>query len=1501
MSSDDFSLSETHRQYLNDHAITDETISHHLVRSDDNEIVFPWRDGDLATEQRRPWPGESGTYYWEKGKDLHFWDLRDAGASSPILLVEGTKQSLAAASWAPPEYSVLGMAGCEGWNKCDLSRFEGRTVYLCLDADAGSNLAVYEAGEMFGRSAEFYDADVKYLQLPARGSAGLDDCLAKLSPDKRAEYVERLVKRAAGKPAEKRPTARKGPKMGSDLPDVGDRVGVAVNEDRKQVIDRITGAFKERWDGHTLFNYGDILTRVSGHETQPLDRDRFLAMLVDTVACFKHHPATEKRPAVFEPAWPDPPSIGAVMSKAEEFSPLRRVVRVPFLRPDGTVCATPGYDRETATVLVPSDIDDVSVPEEPTQEETRAAAKLLMDEWLGDLPFKTDADRANALALVLTPFIRGTVPLVPLAVVSGLQMGVGKNLFADCLGLLTTGEPTMPLPYVGQEEEMRKQLTAAFSSGADIFVFDEAHVVEGAQLARAVTSITYGDRVLGVSRIAKFPNQVTWVSLGNQVQVNGDMSRRVYFIYLHPSGRDVMDREGGEFRHPDLKLWTAENRTALVSAALTVLRGWVAAGRPSFSRGACMGSFEPWDRLMSGVLAYAGYPAFLGDMKERRSESDFTAAYWSAHVHWLAGEFGREEFTTAQVRERAQRDPLGFEAPPGMEDTSGRDYNRQLGMAYSKHRDRNYDGKRLVKFGMGHKSTIKWCVVPDDGGTEVDGGKAPTLHVTGEPVSGDVRDVSHVEEKAERPASESLRTSEPALPVRQHQAVETIQVDRPAIETLERLKDALRGLPVDVDSAVEMGQVVHDIYALDRPRCPDCQMPHDLTPGSPALSACASIRNQIAAMDVGKPTGGILGFDIETHSASKLWLTKPDPSYVKLCGAVGTGVRTDGGETVGPNSAGLIEALNSAETIYGHNILAFDLPALARHCGADYDALAAKAVDTLVLARLADPPMAKDTGSAGKYDLDTVAKGLGHTGKSDDLKALAIEYGKAAGFTGKEAETEGYGLIDESDPRYRGYLRGDLAASQHIYQAFSVNGEDQLSDYARREMKVVALQNRMTLNGWRVDREELARRVAAEDAHRAHAVSVLAERYGLPTEKRHRVRTKKETWPEEYRAMKVEEAIALADLSGEIDLLTEERVSKYAAPWATDVGRAALIAAFKAAGAEFYPETASGQLALSSDALGEGDWYDKQARKSKPGMLKVYGHLPEVRELCALVTEATGATAKYAEILKYTNADGRVHPEVGAAQASGRWGTLRPASANLGKRDEKVEQRAVFLPDEGHVLLACDLSQVDMRGIAGLCQDPAYMALFEPGRDAHSEMAQVYFGEVTKETRHKTKAINHKVNYGGSAESTAEMNGLPLELVQEALRKRAEAYPRLIEWTSEVRELAASGALLDNGFGRLMRPDPRRAWTQGPALMGQGAARDLMCEGLLNLVEVDPEVTQFLRGVVHDEVILSVPEYHAGYWREMLKEAFTFEWRGVPILCEVSQPGRNWADCYAGE
>lgn len=602
-----------------------------------------------------------------------------------------------------------------------------------------------------------------------------------------------------------------------------------------------------------------------------------------------------------------------------------------------------------------------------------------------------------------------------------------------------------------------------------------------------------------------------------------------------------------------------------------------------------------------------------------------------------------------------------------------------------------------------------------------------------------------------------------------------------------------------------------------------------------------------------------LGFDIETASADRLYGETHDGGpFVRLVGA------QDGDEWqyLGPPTDEYLEELRRADAVYGHNIFRFDIPALARHAGADYDTLAAKAWDTAILERLVDPPGAKHATKAGYYGLDETAHRYGHAGKSDDLKALALRYAGEEPGTKAEKVARGFERIPQDDPEYREYLAGDLAATQHVQRSVFRRVTDW--DYARREMKIAAFQNRMTFNGWRVDKGDLARRVEREDARRAAAVKRLNEDYGVP--------------------------------------LTKADGKPSASPWATTGGRAALESAFRDAGAEYTPRTESGLLAIGKDQLGDGWWVNPEGERV-PGMTnpEAYGNVPAVVELCGVLREATGATAKYAEIARYVTHEGRVHGGIGEDQASGRWAMTKPSLTNLGKRGLKVEQRTPFVPDWGHVLIAVDASQVDMRAVAAECQDPAYIELFLPGRDAHMEMAEVYFGARTKENRDRTKAINHKINYGGNAQSTSAQNGIPIEIVNAAILERSRAYPRLIEWTEEVRARGGRGELLDNGFGRLMRCDPDRAWTQAPALIGQGAARDIVCEAILRFLGAYPHATPYLRGVVHDELVLSVPAEEAEFWREALRWAFTFEWKGVPILCDVSPAGTNWAECYAGE
>lgn len=581
-------------------------------------------------------------------------------------------------------------------------------------------------------------------------------------------------------------------------------------------------------------------------------------------------------------------------------------------------------------------------------------------------------------------------------------------------------------------------------------------------------------------------------------------------------------------------------------------------------------------------------------------------------------------------------------------------------------------------------------------------------------------------------------------------------------------------------------------------------------------------------------------FDIETASAEEMF-TYGD-GFVRLVGAA---VDDNDHVAVTTDCRKLATMLTRADRIVGHNIIKFDLMALARHCGIDYEMVCAKAVDTLVQVRLQDPPGSrhlKPWSEAGYYSLDTVAQRLGVAGKTDSINDLAAKWG-------------GYDRIPVDDPDYVAYLRGDVRATR------AVAGElGELTDYARREMKVAHLQNRMTLSGWRVDEQLLKERVAAEEKRQADAVAFLAAE-GLPLGRsvmRGRGAAKHEEW------------------------------EPHTSPLSTTDGITWMESVWERFGVTRPPRTDKGRLALGKDKL---------------AVVRNHPKCPaELAKILDAVADFTGASAKYAEVSKFV-VNGRVHAGIGADQSSGRWAMTRPSLTNLGKRGGKVVQRAIFTADEGDVLIACDLDQVDMRAIAAHCQDPAYLQLFiptpeRPKPDAHSMIADRVFGRHDGEWREWAKKIGHGWNYGMGVSGQIR-NGVEADKARQFDAQMTEQFPVLCSWRDEVRAKATAGELLDNGFGRLMRADPDRAHTQAPALMGQGTARDLMTTAMLRLAASVPESVKWFRGVVHDEVVLSVPEKH---WREIGDEvvrAFTFEWNGVPITAGLSKPGRAWDQCYA--
>ena len=237
----------------------------------------------------------------------------------------------------------------------------------------------------------------------------------------------------------------------------------------------------------------------------------------------------------------------------------------------------------------------------------------------------------------------------------------------------------------------------------------------------------------------------------------------------------------------------------------------------------------------------------------------------------------------------------------------------------------------------------------------------------------------------------------------------------------------------------------------------------------------------------------------------------------------------------------------------------------------------------------------------------------------------------------------------------------------------------------------------------------------------------------------------------------------------------------------------------------------------------------------------------------------------------------------------------------LGKRGGRHVERAVFLPEPGEALLVIDLSQIDARAVAAHSQDPGFRALFEDGRDFHTEVATRILGDPAK--REVAKTLNHSVNYGVGARKLASMADVPLPVAEDYLRGMAAQYPQWAAWKQAVVEARPPGELLDNGFGRKLRVDPDHAWTAGPAAIGQACARDLLMEGLLRLDAAG--LIPHLRCVVHDEVILSVPAEAYPDIAHQVLDCLTFDWappgadRPIRITATLgNRPGLNWSHVY---
>lgn len=372
---------------------------------------------------------------------------------------------------------------------------------------------------------------------------------------------------------------------------------------------------------------------------QDMGEDRLRALVEETMRCVAVKPGRdEDAPArVTNVLLPRDLARMILAASAWPFPTITGVSSVPIVRPDGSICSTPGYDPLTRRYYAPrADVRIPDVPEAPTRADAQRAAARLQRIFC-DFPFANRAtDTANALAFMLTPLLRAAINgPVPLAAVDATKAGSGKSklmtlLVATATGALC-GEVHVDLWPNADESEARKKLVSLLAGGADIIAFDNIKgVLNSSALEAMLTARAGADRLLGASQMVKFSNQATWIITGNGMRLGGDLYRRAYWIRLDaPMAHPELRREA-DFQIPHIHDYIDAHLGRILADLLTMIRAWYAASAPTASAQPVMGSFEAWVRIIAGVLDYAGVAGFLATLQDDMSLADEESTEWGA-------------------------------------------------------------------------------------------------------------------------------------------------------------------------------------------------------------------------------------------------------------------------------------------------------------------------------------------------------------------------------------------------------------------------------------------------------------------------------------------------------------------------------------------------------------------------------------------------------------------------------------------------------------------------------------------------------------------------------------------------------------------------------------------------------------------------------------------------------------------------------------------------------
>jgi len=677
-------------------------------------MVIPVRDtrGRIVALKVRKDPDEGGKYVYLTSKRAHgigpgspiHVPLHD-GATDCVRITEGElKADVATAITGILTVAVPGVGAAR--RGLEVARkLNATTVRIAFDADVRTNPTVARHVARLVQVA--YDGGFQVIveTWSEEDGKGVDDVLlrdGKLTELRSKPEITRFVNQlqaVAGKATDD---------------EVGDRRKVYVDADEYRVTRESLNALQAETN---IFQRGGRLVHIVDGDHGPVIRKLPDALLREMLSKRVYYCGLQKKGGEsVEVHLPPPRFTVEALSQRGQWDGIRHlsgVTTCPVLRPEGTLLTEPGYDEASRLFFAP-DGPVPDIPENPTLEDVMNAVAELRA-IVQDFPFETPAHESawlgGLLSILARPAYDGPTPMFA---IDANVRGSGKGLLCDIIGIITSGNRMSTQAGIRRDDEFEKRVTAIAEDARPAVLLDNiTWTIGGTTIEALLTTTRWQGRRLGKTETVDVPLRTVWFCTGNNLEFREDTARRACHIRINsllerPEHRD-------DFKIKDLRKHVHENRGKLLAAALTILRGWFAAGCPDQNLPA-WGSFEGWSSVVRHTLVWASLPDPFATVEKLVETADTsTSELAQLHAAWEQLDPKGDGLTAADALARLHADtgPLkgakdvicGLGGGADREPPSSRQLGRKLGT----YRGRVLNGRRLDAI-PGRSRMKKWVV-----------------------------------------------------------------------------------------------------------------------------------------------------------------------------------------------------------------------------------------------------------------------------------------------------------------------------------------------------------------------------------------------------------------------------------------------------------------------------------------------------------------------------------------------------------------------------------------------------------------------------------------------------------------------------------------------------------------------------------------------------------------------------------------------------------------------